>query len=121
MDYVQFLATPTTSGPPTPAPPIPTHECGVSQVHQSRVVNGYKAKEGAWPWIASLQRSYGGHFCGGTLIAPNWVSLRKVTWMLFPSFLIRRVVKFLERKFFGERLLLLIGRFVAQEYWGHFY
>jgi len=68
--------TPTTSGPtgpPTPAPPIPTHECGVSQVHQSRVVNGYKAKEGAWPWIASLQRSYGGHFCGGTLIAPNWI------------------------------------------------
>merc|ERR1719318_1342025 len=67
---------PTTkapSTPATPAPPVPTGSCGVTPVQQSRVVNGVQAKEGAWPWIASLQRSSGWHFCGGTLIAPNWI------------------------------------------------
>ena len=81
------LASPDTPAPPTqppatsePAtqPPVPSGQCGVTPVQQTRVVNGFKAKEGAWPWIASLQRSYGGHFCGGTLIAPNWVSYRKI-------------------------------------------
>jgi len=64
-----------TSVPATPAPPVPGGDgkCGVTPVSQTRVVNGFNAKEGAWPWIASLQRGYNGHFCGGTLIAPNWV------------------------------------------------
>lgn len=47
-------------------------QCGVSPVSQ-RVVNGVEARVGAWPWIVSLQTSRGSHFCGGTLITPNWV------------------------------------------------
>lgn len=50
--------------------------CGVSKVSQSRVVNGEEAKEGAWPWIASLQIRQNGinsHFCGGTILTPTWV------------------------------------------------
>jgi len=47
-------------------------QCGRSKIGQSRVVNGITPKPGSWPWIASLQRR-GSHFCGGSLISPNWV------------------------------------------------
>ena len=54
--------------PPFPGP----FKCGRTNVAQSRVVNGFDAKEGAWPWLGSLQNK-GSHWCGSTLIAPNWV------------------------------------------------
>ncbi|XP_066920865.1 chymotrypsinogen B-like [Clytia hemisphaerica] len=47
-------------------------KCGISKVSQSRIVNGVEAKEGAWPWIASLQLQ-GKHFCGATILTPKWV------------------------------------------------
>lgn len=41
---------------------------------QTRVVGGSQARPGMWPWQVSLQHpSYGGHFCGGSLIHPSWV------------------------------------------------
>lgn len=40
---------------------------------QSRVINGVNATRGAWPWQVGLHTSYGTFFCGGSLIAPNWV------------------------------------------------
>jgi len=64
--------TTTTIAPPQPSS-LPSGECGRSTVPQSRIVNGVDAKPGAWPWIASLQTNGGWHFCGGTLITPNWV------------------------------------------------
>lgn len=44
----------------------------------TRIVGGNESTEGTWPWIVSLQKSsasnaYEGHFCGGSLIAANWV------------------------------------------------
>lgn len=45
----------------------------MSTVSQSRVVNGETAKAGAWPWIVSLQTSSGFHFCGGSILTPNWI------------------------------------------------
>ncbi|XP_071590392.1 acrosin-like [Heliangelus exortis] len=39
---------------------------------QSRVVGGTNARAGSWPWIVSLQDSWG-HECGGSLITPQWV------------------------------------------------
>jgi len=68
---------PPTQGPgpnPGPNPTLdPNAKCGRSSVQQTRIVNGHAAKEGAWPWIASLQKSSGFHFCGGSLITPTWV------------------------------------------------
>jgi secreted trypsin-like serine protease len=42
------------------------------------IVGGQPAPEGAYPFMVSLTRPsatnpYSGHFCGGSLIAPNWV------------------------------------------------
>jgi secreted trypsin-like serine protease len=43
-----------------------------------QVVGGHDANPGEWPWMAALvlapvENAYDGHFCGGTLIAPDWV------------------------------------------------
>jgi len=67
-----FCGTPVTQFPPVTSNPGGNDQCGISPVQQSRVVNGFTSKEGAWPWIASLQMR-GRHFCGGTLITPTWV------------------------------------------------
>ncbi|XP_016070316.1 PREDICTED: neutrophil elastase [Miniopterus natalensis] len=38
----------------------------------SKIVGGRQARPHAWPFMVSLQQR-GGHFCGGTLVAPNFV------------------------------------------------
>jgi trypsin len=46
----------------------------VAQAQQgTRIVGGVQAKQGEIPYIVSLQAQGWGHFCGGTLIAKNWV------------------------------------------------
>lgn len=40
---------------------------------QTKIVGGVEAAVGEFPFIASLQGSYGGHFCGASLIKKNWV------------------------------------------------
>ncbi len=47
---------------------------------QPRIINGSKASAGEWPWMAALIQSntepsslVTGHFCGGVLIAPQYV------------------------------------------------
>jgi len=51
----------------TPWTPPSKGEWGV------KIVNGQKATECEWPWQASLRSKGGFAFCGGTLIAPDWV------------------------------------------------
>lgn len=46
--------------------------CGVSTYSQSRVIAGENSHAGQWPWQAGLL-SKGRFFCGGSLIAPEWV------------------------------------------------
>uniref|UniRef100_A0A8C8GSL0 Plasmin n=1 Tax=Oncorhynchus tshawytscha TaxID=74940 RepID=A0A8C8GSL0_ONCTS len=38
-----------------------------------RIVGGCVSKPHSWPWQISLRTNTGVHFCGGTLIAPQWV------------------------------------------------
>uniref|UniRef100_A0A8V0X5S5 Peptidase S1 domain-containing protein n=1 Tax=Gallus gallus TaxID=9031 RepID=A0A8V0X5S5_CHICK len=52
-------------------PSGPELECG-QQHDRGRVVGGSAARPGEWPWQVSLQL-WGQHFCGGTLVAPQWV------------------------------------------------
>eukprot|EP00058_Branchiostoma_floridae_P019880 XP_002605370.1 hypothetical protein BRAFLDRAFT_74194 [Branchiostoma floridae] len=41
---------------------------------QSRIVGGDTAIHGAWPWQVQFRSNdYGTPFCGGTLVAPEWV------------------------------------------------
>jgi secreted trypsin-like serine protease len=43
-----------------------------------RIIGGYEALPGAWPWMAALMNVpyanyYSGFICGGSLVHPNWV------------------------------------------------
>lgn len=40
---------------------------------QTRIVGGQDANAGEYPWMVSVQDNYGDHFCGGALIATEWV------------------------------------------------
>ncbi|XP_057193678.1 serine protease 27-like [Triplophysa rosa] len=47
--------------------------CGRAPLN-TRIVGGVDATDGSWPWQVSLHSStYGGHFCGGSLINNEWV------------------------------------------------
>lgn len=47
--------------------------CGNAPLNtKTRIVGGEAATAGTWPWQVSLQRN-GFHFCGGSLIADQWV------------------------------------------------
>lgn len=43
-----------------------------SGIH-NQIVGGSEAGHGEFPYIVSLQKGSFGHFCGGSLIAPQWV------------------------------------------------
>ncbi|XP_075433186.1 chymotrypsinogen 2-like [Ascaphus truei] len=52
--------------------------CGVPAIKpfisgHARIVNGQNAVSGSWPWQVSLQNRTGFHYCGGSLIKPNWI------------------------------------------------
>ena len=39
-----------------------------------RIVGGTVAAQNSWPWQAMLRTTSGFPFCGGSLIAPQWVA-----------------------------------------------
>lgn len=51
-----------------------TGSCGVShyQRRSTRVVGGHQSRKNRWPWQVAILKS-GEQFCGGTLIAPEWI------------------------------------------------
>lgn len=40
---------------------------------ESRIINGENARPNSWPWMVSLRRFLGSHFCGGALIHERYV------------------------------------------------
>uniref|UniRef100_A0A3Q2L7R0 Plasminogen n=1 Tax=Equus caballus TaxID=9796 RepID=A0A3Q2L7R0_HORSE len=52
-------------------------DCGKPKVEpkkcSGRIVGGCVAIAHSWPWQISLRTRFGRHFCGGTLISPEWV------------------------------------------------
>lgn len=51
---------------------------GAAQVQSPDIVGGREATPGAWPWQVALishfySEAYNGFFCGGTIVAPEWV------------------------------------------------
>ncbi|XP_054542943.1 apolipoprotein(a) isoform X3 [Pan troglodytes] len=52
-------------------------DCGKPQVEPKKcpgsIVGGCVAHPHSWPWQVSLRTRFGKHFCGGTLISPEWV------------------------------------------------
>lgn len=57
-------------------------KCGVSSVRNNRrnnvynmlkIIGGKTARKGQWPWQVVIFNRFKEAFCGGTLIAPNWV------------------------------------------------
>ena len=46
----------------------------------AKIVGGVEATKGEFPFIVSLQSSYGSHFCGGSLIKKNWVLTAAIAW-----------------------------------------
>uniref|UniRef100_A0A8C7EBX7 Plasminogen n=1 Tax=Nothoprocta perdicaria TaxID=30464 RepID=A0A8C7EBX7_NOTPE len=60
-----------------PKCPPSQYECGKAKFRPKlcaqRIVAGCISHPHSWPWQISLRTSYGLHFCGGTLIDPQWV------------------------------------------------
>ncbi|XP_034018016.1 plasminogen isoform X2 [Thalassophryne amazonica] len=52
-------------------------KCGIPDTKPKRcfgrIVGGCVSKPHSWPWQISLRTNTGSHFCGGTLIHPQWV------------------------------------------------
>lgn len=61
---------------PTEPPVVqfPPAQCGVRNVTSSlRIVGGHEARRGAWPWQVAILTKWKEQYCGGVLIAPQWV------------------------------------------------
>ncbi|EDV90650.1 chymotrypsin-2 [Drosophila grimshawi] len=44
-----------------------------SRLIQGRIAGGQQAKEGAWPWIVSIQNQFEFPFCSGVIIGDVWI------------------------------------------------
>lgn len=65
-----LLASSAACVPPPPDyEPPPLEEAGTGQ----GIVGGQSASIVDHPWQISLQGSFGGHFCGGSIIDPSWI------------------------------------------------
>ena len=68
----------TTTREPGPTISMSPSSCGQRYQHQGapRIIGGFEAKYGAYPWTAAMQRRFFGdygHWCGATIINERWV------------------------------------------------
>lgn len=62
--------------------------CGRQFIRAGRIVGGDQAYDGEFPWMVSLLLQ-GNHFCGGSLIAPQWVLTAAHCVQRYPPFLFK--------------------------------
>ena len=86
--------SPTLTTPASGANLLPL-QCGKREISQplSRIVGGYTAKYGAYPWQAGVAVRIAGtgnfkHWCGGTIIADRWILSAAHCFMYVPTILI---------------------------------
>ncbi|XP_061097606.1 apolipoprotein(a)-like [Conger conger] len=69
----EYCRVPTCGNEPVPA----GLKCGQAKVKPGKcfnqIVGGCESKPHSWPWQISLRTNSHQHFCGGTLIKPQWV------------------------------------------------
>lgn len=59
-------------------PLIDDDQCGISSRHATlssmlRIIGGRKSRHGRWPWMVAILNRHKHHFCGGTLVSPQFV------------------------------------------------
>jgi trypsin len=66
--FTRKKSDPATSGGGEETNSVP-RQCGIRKIEQAdpQIVDGTDAYAGKWPWVANLL------FCGGTVIAPQWI------------------------------------------------
>ena len=70
----QAALPPKSSPPPSPAPPNKCTLPPAAMAGVDRIVGGdVLAYARQYQWLVSLQTRNGYHYCGGTLVAPQWV------------------------------------------------
>lgn len=52
---------------------VPENINPFERFEKAKIVGGQEAALGEFPFLVSLRGSWGGHFCGGSLIRKNWV------------------------------------------------
>ncbi|KXJ23493.1 Plasma kallikrein [Exaiptasia diaphana] len=48
-------------------------KCGTKGKGNERIVGGKIAKKNSWPWQITIKLKGGFHYCGGSIIKPNWI------------------------------------------------
>jgi len=70
------MADEADNGPSTKIAPSTEKQAAFTEIDDgfgTRIVGGTPVGARERPFLVSLQTDYGSHFCGGSLIAPNWI------------------------------------------------
>ena len=58
--------------------PVDDNQCGIVSRHTTinsmlRIIGGRRSRHGRWPWMVAILNRQKQHYCGGTLVSPQFV------------------------------------------------